>query len=347
MAAGGLTPLFQWSQNLVTAISKPMLKANAPTKMLETKMPGRRGSAPCQRGDMRHTVASDYGVVDGVCELKTWRRAPHTRARRGTLTAIAADLRKSAGVWKSKSDGALIDLIFCRISHGRGGRVSLFSFSTTAMALRMSVLPAVRAVSLSRRALHGTGTISGPTTFSSDLLADMGMDKPRTVTPQHPPRGPIRWMQDENPLAPSKSLSLSKRRERERDLAAALPPKYHFHAHFSSNNTKIYLADNRGRPITQGWWSGGSCGFKGVHRSSHEAGYRCAVRAFERVHQVLEEKGRIRLAVHLKGFGKGRTAVEQIFLTSEGDKVRPLVVEVEDRTPIKIGGTRSKKARRL
>ncbi|KAI6034088.1 hypothetical protein BKA83DRAFT_26489 [Pisolithus microcarpus] len=93
---------------------------------------------------------------------------------------------------------------------------------------------------------------------------------------------------------------------------------YHFHAHFSANNTKIYLADQRGVPSQRGWWSGGSCRFKGVNRSTQEAGYQ--------------------------GFGKGRTAVEQIFLTSEGEKVRPLV---EDRTPIQVGGTRAKKARRL
>lgn len=78
-----------------------------------------------------------------------------------------------------------------------------------------------------------------------------------------------------------------------------------------------------------------------------EAGYRCAVNAFGRINEIVQEKGPITLAVHLRGFGKGRQAVEQIFLTSEGDKVRPLVVEVEDRTHIKIGGTRAKKARRL
>ena len=55
----------------------------------------------------------------------------------------------------------------------------------------------------------------------------------------------------------------------------------------------------------------------------------------------------VKLALKFKGFGWGREAVQKAFMTSEGDKIRSSVMVVEDRTPIKIGGTRAKKARRL
>ncbi|KAL4075759.1 hypothetical protein V8B97DRAFT_1926449 [Scleroderma yunnanense] len=204
------------------------------------------------------------------------------------------------------------------------------------MSLRLSVVQTAQLFLHQSRHLHATALRAS--VLSTDLFADMGLDKPRPVAPDLPPRGPFEWTSSENPVAPSRLFP---------DKNASKPPKYHFHAHFTPNNTKIFLADPKGRPIPKGCWSGGSCGFKGVNRSSQEAGYQCAVSAFQRIDKVMEENGPITLAIHLRGFGKGRTAVEQIFLTSEGDKFRPLVVEVEDRTHIKIGGTRAKKARRL
>ncbi|KAG9317651.1 mitochondrial ribosomal protein subunit S18 [Chiua virens] len=113
------------------------------------------------------------------------------------------------------------------------------------------------------------------------------------------------------------------------------------------NNTKVYVCGPDGKLLPQGWWSGGSCGFNGANRKSHEAGYQCAVRAFRRLEEEIKDKGLLALSLHFSGFGKGRYAVEGVFLTSEGDRIRPLVVEVEDRTKIKIGGTRSKKKRRV
>ncbi|KAH0840113.1 mitochondrial ribosomal protein subunit S18 [Lanmaoa asiatica] len=166
---------------------------------------------------------------------------------------------------------------------------------------------------------------------------------PARPTPPHlefPPTGPIPYDAVPNPLTRSKlSAQISK--------TVSPLPKYHFHGLFSRNNTKVYLCGPDGKLLSQGWWSGGSCGFKGANRKSHEAGYQCAVRAFRRLEEVVKDKGRISLALHFAGFGKGRFAVEGVFLTSEGDRIRPLVVDVEDRTRIKIGGTRSKKKRRV
>jgi len=83
-----------------------------------------------------------------------------------------------------------------------------------------------------------------------------------------------------------------------------------------------------------------------MHRSGYEAGYKCAVRMFKRIEKEAATVP-MQLELFFKGFGQGRDALEKALLTSEGESVRPLLVQVTDRTPLKIGGTRAKKARRL
>ncbi|KIK95651.1 hypothetical protein PAXRUDRAFT_826809 [Paxillus rubicundulus Ve08.2h10] len=207
-------------------------------------------------------------------------------------------------------------------------------------ALRPSVLWAARAA-LHRSSILNVVPSRALTSFSSDVIADMGLDKPRPTAPDYPPKGPIVYGSIQNPVTPSQSST-----HNTKDFSP-VPPKYRFFASYSRNNTKVFLYRPDGRLVPQGWWTGGSCGFKGANRKGYEAGYQCAIRAFKRLEELIEEKGRISLSVHFAGFGKGRSAVESVFLTSEGEKIRPLVVEVEDRTKIKIGGTRSKKARRV
>jgi len=140
---------------------------------------------------------------------------------------------------------------------------------------------------------------------------------------------------------------------------ASPPPPYRIHVACTPNNTHIVISDPRGHPLKASTWSGGSCGFKGVNRSGYEAGYQCAVRAFARIKELAEEEGsvgagasagvvpRARFEVLFRGFGQGRDAVFKALMTSEGDEVRPYVVRVTDNTPIKIGGTRARKMRRL
>jgi small subunit ribosomal protein S11 len=53
------------------------------------------------------------------------------------------------------------------------------------------------------------------------------------------------------------------------------------------------------------------------------------------------------LQILYKGFGQGRQALDSVLMTSEGENIRPLVCRLTDRTPLKIGGTRARKARRL
>jgi len=142
-----------------------------------------------------------------------------------------------------------------------------------------------------------------------------------------------------NPLRRALSPSLSKHSE--------VRP-YRLHVTCTPNNTHIILVDERGQPLKDARWTGGACGFKGVNRSGYEAGYQCAVRAFARARRLLEEEvPGARFEVRFCGFGQGRDAVVKALMTSEGDYVRPFVLRVTDRTPIKIGGTRARKTRRL
>jgi small subunit ribosomal protein S11 len=121
-------------------------------------------------------------------------------------------------------------------------------------------------------------------------------------------------------------------------------PKYRLHCKSNHNNTIVTFTDNAGKTIA--WESGGKCAFKGANRASYEAGYQCAVRIFRIVEKLAEEKD-FNVALFFKGFGQGREALKTALLAVEGLYIRPLICSVTDRTPIKIGGTRSKKMRRL
>ena len=121
-------------------------------------------------------------------------------------------------------------------------------------------------------------------------------------------------------------------------------PKYRLHCKSNNNNTIITFTNDAGKTIA--WQSGGKCAFKGASRASYEAGYQSAVRIFSVIERLAEEKD-ISVALFFKGFGQGREALKTALLAVEGQYIRPLICSVTDRTPIKIGGTRSKKMRRL
>ncbi|KAF8626767.1 hypothetical protein AX15_004700 [Amanita polypyramis BW_CC] len=121
-------------------------------------------------------------------------------------------------------------------------------------------------------------------------------------------------------------------------------PRYRLHCHSSRNNTITTFTMPNGHTLA--WFSGGSCGFKKGNRASYEAGYQCAVRMFKQI-ETAAEKEPFEIDLFFKGFGQGREALQKALLSGEGDNIRMLVCNVTDRTPLKIGGTRSKKARRL
>ncbi|KAJ8518365.1 hypothetical protein ONZ45_g4553 [Pleurotus djamor] len=172
--------------------------------------------------------------------------------------------------------------------------------------------------------------------FVDQLLVDDMSGPPTAPSNGYPPAQPP---PSANPFKESKKL------ESKVGSIVAAPQMYHVHCHSSRNNTITTLTRPNGTPVA--WFSGGSCGFKKGNRASYEAGYQCAVRMFERVKQEVEEKGKLELQLVFKGFGQGRDALHRAIMTSEGEFVRPLVKSIVDKTPIKIGGTRSPKARRL
>lgn len=113
------------------------------------------------------------------------------------------------------------------------------------------------------------------------------------------------------------------------------------HCHSTPNNTIATLTKSDGSTIA--WFSGGSCGFKKGNRATYEAGYQCAVRTFRKIEELAQKDGNIRVDLLLKGFGQGREALKGALLATEGERIRPLINTVTDRTAIKIGGTRAKK----
>ncbi|KAJ3778338.1 mitochondrial ribosomal protein subunit S18 [Lentinula raphanica] len=171
----------------------------------------------------------------------------------------------------------------------------------------------------------------------------------------HMPPSPAQEMFTEIDLPPSAEggysrtdsspLSSTWSTEGETRYTAVRIPQYKLHCFSSRNNTITTFTDPDGNPIA--WFSGGSCGFKRGQRASYEAGYQCAVRIFKRIEDISRTKGMIRIALFFNGFGQGRDAMQKALMTSEGSNVKGLVEVVGDRTPIKIGGTRSKKMRRL
>ena len=121
-------------------------------------------------------------------------------------------------------------------------------------------------------------------------------------------------------------------------------PRYRLHCKSSRNNTIVMFTDEKGKCLA--WFSGGSCKFKGANRATYEAGYQCAVRAFEVIKKTAATTP-LGLELYFKGFGQGRDAMKTAMLAAEGTEIRGLVRSIQDRTPIKIGGCRAPKARRL
>lgn len=124
--------------------------------------------------------------------------------------------------------------------------------------------------------------------------------------------------------------------------------KEHYSLYVSSNQNNNILTFTRpdGGPICT--ISSGMVGFKNKNRSTPEAAHACAMQVFKRIEKEADIKGRANMSLELKfsGYGRGREAVYRALGGTEGDNIRSMVTRLTDRTPIKIGGTRAKKARR-
>ncbi|SCV00764.1 LAMI_0G07162g1_1 [Lachancea mirantina] len=91
--------------------------------------------------------------------------------------------------------------------------------------------------------------------------------------------------------------------------------------------------------------STGNLGFRKAARGEYEAAFQTSARLF----QMLQEKRLLDRSIEivLKDFGKGREAFAAALNGKEGTAVRKNVVRVSDATPLKFGGVRAPRPRRL
>jgi small subunit ribosomal protein S11 len=179
--------------------------------------------------------------------------------------------------------------------------------------------------------------------FFEELLVPEASPSPKAA----PPRD-----FDEPPTAGRNSFpkeTYSSRRAQEGKYnyrASEQRPRLRLYFQSTRNNTIATLTRANGDPIC--WLSGGKCGFKKSNRNSYEAGYQCAVGMFKRIEEEAEKLGGLmEWELVMKEFGMGRKALISALQAVEGENVRDMLRQISDRTAIKVGGTRSKKARRL
>lgn len=102
------------------------------------------------------------------------------------------------------------------------------------------------------------------------------------------------------------------------------------------NNTIITITDEKGQVL--GWGSAGHTGFKGSKKSTPYAAQRTMEDTMERLKNV----GLTEVDVFVNGIGSGREAAVRA-LQSTG----LAVLSIKDTTPIRHGGVRPKKVRRV
>ena len=102
------------------------------------------------------------------------------------------------------------------------------------------------------------------------------------------------------------------------------------------NNTLVTVTDEKGQVL--GWGSAGSAGFKGSKKSTPYA----AQRTMEETMEKLKNFGLSEVDVFVKGIGSGR---ESAVRALQGTGIT--VLSIKDMTPIRHGGVRPKKVRRV
>ena len=102
------------------------------------------------------------------------------------------------------------------------------------------------------------------------------------------------------------------------------------------NNTIITVTDERGAVV--GWGSAGHTGFKGSKKSTPYA----AQRTMEDTMEKLKNIGLTEVDVLVKGIGSGRESAVRALQNSNIN-----VLSIKDVTPIRHGGVRPKKVRRV
>lgn len=102
------------------------------------------------------------------------------------------------------------------------------------------------------------------------------------------------------------------------------------------NNTIITVTDTAGNVV--GWGSAGATGFKGSKKSTPYA----AQKTMEETLGKLKNLGLTEVEVFIKGIGSGRDSAIRALQSADFN-----VTTIKDITPIKHGGVRPKKVRRV
>ncbi|KAK4686495.1 hypothetical protein P7C73_g3636, partial [Tremellales sp. Uapishka_1] len=126
----------------------------------------------------------------------------------------------------------------------------------------------------------------------------------------------------------------------------ALSPTHTLTVTSTRNNTLLTFSDGMG-PLFPTITCGTDKKFKNAGKDSFEAAHQATLKMFGKIVEYTGLLPYVQLRVAFNGFGKGREAVSSALAGAEGDGVRKWVVRVEDRSRIKIGGTRARKPRRL
>jgi small subunit ribosomal protein S11 len=120
---------------------------------------------------------------------------------------------------------------------------------------------------------------------------------------------------------------------------------HHLHIYATKHNTHITLTKPNRDPIIS--VSAGNIGFRKAARKHYDTAFQLAGYVMGRIQEQGLHAQIKNVEVILRGFGAGREAVTKALLGQEGRLLRGKIIKVSDSTRLKIGGTRSKKPRRL
>ena len=121
------------------------------------------------------------------------------------------------------------------------------------------------------------------------------------------------------------------------------------YVHVTRNNIHLSFQDAIGKlgSVVTG---GTDRAFKGQGRSTFEAAHQAICKMMGRIQEYSDKlpDSRIRIRMAFKGvLGQGREAIIAAINGPTGDLFRPFVGRIDDRTPLKFGGNRGKKPRRI
>lgn len=196
---------------------------------------------------------------------------------------------------------------------------------------------------------------SGPVSFSS-ITESVGLDKEiaNVVNP-----GVSKTDIDETNSSTKRGGKLKPR---------LLPVKYVLNCLFAKNNTHFtfsavvedvnFLKNNPGISYNEAYLyylklpqkvkfalSTGVLGFRKAARGEYEAAFQTSAKVF----QMIQDKKLMNkdIEIVLREFGKGRAAFVAALNGKEGTAIRPHITRISDKTPLKFGGVRAPRVRRL